>query len=83
MAREPAANRPEALEIMKFYHGVVLPRQSFPARSADPAFLCVGQNPCAIFVREIKHSTPEQKTWRPKPQVPKNLFKTKAKGVKQ
>jgi hypothetical protein len=83
VARKPAAFRSEALEIMKFYHGVVLPRQSFTATGAEPSFLCVGQNPCAIFVREIKHSTPEEKTWRPKPQVRKNLFKTKAKGVKQ
>jgi hypothetical protein len=52
--------------------------------SRNPVFLCSAENPCAIFVAEISHLSPCLVSLALKnPEVRKNLFKTKAKGVKQ
>jgi hypothetical protein len=60
-------------------------RDSLTARCcAIRLFLCRRKNPCAIFVAEISHLTPcLNRLARKNPEVRKNLFKTKAKGVKQ
>ena len=64
--RARSADRPEALEITKFYHGVVLPRQSIGHPAGNRCFSLRRENPCAIFVREITHLTPEPRCLAPK-----------------
>jgi hypothetical protein len=83
-ARHAADSRAEALEITQFYHGVVSLRQSSRDGATHRGFFWRGQNPCAIFDREISHfDARATHARRPKWKVPKKLSKTKAKGVKQ
>jgi hypothetical protein len=77
-------HRPEAFEIMQFYHGVVSPRQSNPFLLQTLAFLC-GAKTRVLYSSGRNRFFAAGSTWLAAKncKFEQNLFKTKAKGVKQ
>jgi hypothetical protein len=73
----------EALENTKFYHGVVSPRQSVLPMLQTGAFLCPAPTAVLQLTSIQRIRAPVFCRMRLVAGFTKNLFKTKAKGVKQ